>query len=82
MTNQNIWRWHGGSNPLKDYTIVIIRQYGTNSKPCLHCTNLLRLMGIGWVVYSDGENWVKVRSNDPILDTEHVSIGCKSGYMR
>lgn len=81
MMRQNIWKWYGDPRPLKDHTIVIIREYGTNSKPCLHCTNLLRLMGVDWVVYSDGINWHKVRSSDPILNTNHISVGCRSGQQ-
>lgn len=40
------------------YTIIVVRYSNNklvNSRPCLHCANILKLIGIKSVIYSDSD---------------------------
>lgn len=45
-----------------------------NSKPCAHCVQIIKSVGIRYVYYSDGEGGiVKIRAKD--LKSDHITYG-------
>ena len=42
------------------------------SKPCMHCTNLIKMVGIKYIVYSDIDGYF-IKEYVRELNTNHVS---------
>ena len=68
---------------MKKFTLVVVRWSNKNncfenSKPCQSCTDFLKLVGIGKIIYSTGDNRIFKTERVKNLKTNHISSGMKS----
>lgn len=75
LTKNLQWLFYGDQRKYKKYTICIMRNDYLNSKPCIHCLQLMETIGIQRVIYSYDKNIIKTKRRD--IQTEHVSRGMK-----
>jgi hypothetical protein len=64
-----------GYNPRRRYTLYVIRINNSNnflnSKPCVHCTKLIKRFNFIKIVYSSGDGFITTNVND--LESDHLS---------
>lgn len=68
---------------MKKFTLLVVRWSNQNncfenSKPCQSCTSFLKLIGIGKIIYSTGNNDLFKIERVKNLNTNHISSGMKS----
>jgi len=65
---------------MRGVSIIVIRWNGKNfinSKPCKHCSSLIKSIGIKSVLYSDQDGNI-VHEKAKFMQSDHLSIARKS----
>lgn len=61
---------------LRGLTMIVIRNNMENSKPCKHCLEFIKSVGIRKIIYSDGGNYEWMRMEDVrYMETDWISHG-------
>lgn len=61
---------------LKGLTMMVIRHNMGNSRPCKHCLEFIRSVGIKKLIYSDDGSYEEMKVEEPkFMDTEWISRG-------
>ncbi len=68
---------------MKKFTLIVIRWSNKNncfenSKPCQSCTEFLKFIGIGKIIYSTGDDEIYRVERVKNMTSSHISSGMKS----